>query len=63
MGFAVITDDQWLTELNLNLLAAVRLDRALIPAMLEAGSGVVLHFTSIQRVLPQYDASLAYAAA
>jgi len=62
-GFAVITDDQWLTELNLNLLAAVRLDRALIPAMLEAGSGVVLHFTSIQRELPLYDASLAYAAA
>ncbi|MFE3997318.1 SDR family oxidoreductase [Nocardioides sp. YIM B13467] len=62
-GFAVITDDQWLTELNLNLLGAVRLDRALLPAMIRAGSGVVLHFTSIQRELPLYDASLAYAAA
>jgi NAD(P)-dependent dehydrogenase (short-subunit alcohol dehydrogenase family) len=62
-GFAVITNDQWLTELNLNLLGAVRLDRALLPAMIGAGSGVVLHFTSIQRELPQYDASLAYAAA
>jgi NAD(P)-dependent dehydrogenase (short-subunit alcohol dehydrogenase family) len=62
-GFAVITDDQWLTELNLNLLGAVRLDRALLPAMIEAGSGVVLHFTSIQRELPQHDATLAYAAA
>ncbi|KDN24046.1 SDR family oxidoreductase [Amycolatopsis rifamycinica] len=62
-GFAVITDDQWLTELNLNFLGAVRLDRALLPAMIESGAGVVLHFTSIQRELPQYDASLAYAAA
>ncbi|UOX92217.1 SDR family oxidoreductase [Amycolatopsis sp. FBCC-B4732] len=62
-GFAVITDHQWLTELNLNFLGAVRLDRALLPAMIEAGAGVVLHFTSIQRELPQYDASLAYAAA
>ncbi|WP_084800584.1 SDR family oxidoreductase [Promicromonospora kroppenstedtii] len=62
-GFAVITDDQWFTELNLNLLGAVRLDRALLPAMIKAGSGVVVHFTSIQRELPQYDASLAYAAA
>lgn len=62
-GFAVITDDQWLTELNLNLLGAVRLDRALLPAMIASGSGVVLHFTSIQRELPLYDASLAYAAA
>ena len=62
-GFAVITDDQWLTELNLNFLGAVRLDRALLPAMIESGSGVVLHVTSIQRELPLYDASLAYAAA
>jgi NAD(P)-dependent dehydrogenase (short-subunit alcohol dehydrogenase family) len=62
-GFSVITDEQWLVELNLNLLGAVRLDRALLPAMLEAGSGVVLHVTSIQRELPLYDASLAYAAA
>ncbi|MET7439096.1 SDR family NAD(P)-dependent oxidoreductase [Streptomyces sp. NPDC005568] len=62
-GFAAITNDQWLTELNLNLLGAVRLDRALLPAMIASGSGVVLHFTSIQRELPQYDASLAYAAA
>lgn len=62
-GFAVITDDQWLTELNLNLLGSVRLDRTLLPAMIASGAGVVLHFTSIQRALPQYDASLAYAAA
>ncbi|MEJ2871858.1 SDR family oxidoreductase [Actinomycetospora sp. OC33-EN08] len=62
-GFAVISDDQWLVELNLNLLRAVRLDRALLPGMVEAGSGAVVHVTSIQRELPLYDASLAYAAA
>ncbi|MFI8633126.1 SDR family oxidoreductase [Microbacterium sp. NPDC077663] len=62
-GFAVITDDQWLTELQLNLLGAVRLDRALLPGMIESGSAVVLHVTSIQRELPQYESSLAYAAA
>lgn len=62
-GFAVISDEQWLIELQLNFLGAVRLDRALLPAMIAAGSGVVLHFTSIQRELPQYEASLAYAAA
>lgn len=62
-GFAVITEEQWLTELNLNLLGAVRLDRALLPAMVAAGAGVVLHFTSIQRQQPLYEASLAYAAA
>src|ERR1700712_4208234 len=62
-GFAVITDDQWQTDLNTNLLSAVRLDRALIPAMVEAGSGAGVHVTSIQRRLPLFDATLAYAAA
>lgn len=62
-GFAVITDEQWLIEIQLNLLGAVRLDRALLPRMIDSGSGVVVHVTSIQRELPQYEASLAYAAA
>jgi len=62
-GFAVVTEDQWLLELNLNLLSAVRLDRALLPAMIAKGSGVVLHFGSIQREMPLHDATLPYAAA
>jgi len=39
------------------------MDRALLPAMLEQGSGVILHVTSIQRVLPLPEATMAYAAA
>jgi len=61
-GFSAITDEQWLIELNLNFLGAVRLDRALLPAMITSGTGVVVHFTSIQRDMPLYEASLAYAA-
>lgn len=62
-GFAVLTDQEWQRELDLNLLAAVRLDRALLPTMLKQRSGVIIHVTSIQRVLPLYDATLGYAAA
>lgn len=62
-GFAVITDEQWMAELQLNLLGAVRLDRALLPSMIESGSGVVIHVTSIQNQMPLFDATLAYAAA
>src|SRR4029450_3259035 len=62
-GFGVITEEQGLTELNLNFLGAVRLDRALLPAMIESGSAVVLHFGSIQRDMPLYEATLPYAAA
>lgn len=62
-GFAALTNDHWLAELNLNLLATVRLDRLLIPQMLERGEGVVVHITSIQSVLPLPESTTGYAAA
>lgn len=62
-GFVALTDDYWLSELNLNLMATVRLDRLLIPQMIERGTGVVVHITSIQSVLPLPEATTAYAAA
>src|SRR5229473_5462896 len=61
-GFAVLDDREWQRALDLNLLAAVRLDRALLPAMLEQRSGVIVHITSIQSRLPLPDATIAYAA-
>ena len=62
-GFAVLDDEQWHRALNQNLFSAVRLDRALLPGMLDQGAGVIIHITSIQRQLPLPDATIAYAAA
>lgn len=62
-GFAALDDAVWFNEFNLNFMSAVRLDRALLPAMLAKGAGVVLHVTSIQRVLPLPESTTAYAAA
>lgn len=62
-GFVALTDDHWLAELNLNLLATVRLDRLLVPQMIERGAGSVVHVTSIQSVLPLPEATTAYASA
>jgi len=62
-GFATVTDELWQQALNENLLPAVRLDRGLLPSMIERGSGVIIHISSIQRALPLYDSTLAYAAA
>lgn len=44
-------------------MPAVRLDRALLPSMLAQGSGVIVHVTSIQHVLPLPESTTAYAAA
>ena len=62
-GFAALTEQDWADELNLNLLGAVRLDRALAPAMIDAGSGAIVHIGSIQSRMPLYDGTLGYAAA
>jgi NAD(P)-dependent dehydrogenase (short-subunit alcohol dehydrogenase family) len=62
-GFAVLDDQEWHKALDQNLFTAVRLDRALLPAMIERGSGVIIHVTSIQDRLPLPDATIAYAAA
>ncbi len=62
-GFAALSDENWADELDLNLLAAVRLDRALVPHMIDAGGGAVVHVVSIQSRLPLHDATLGYAAA
>lgn len=56
------TDESWLADLNMNLLSAVRLDRALVPGMVERGSGAVVHVSSIASRLPQRTEA-SYAAA
>jgi NAD(P)-dependent dehydrogenase (short-subunit alcohol dehydrogenase family) len=62
-GFAALTDQHWLDELQLNLLGAVRLDRAMVPDMIEAGAGAIVHVGSIQSRMPLFDGTLGYAAA
>jgi len=62
-GFAALDDSEWSKELNQNLMPAVRLDRDLLPSMIAQRSGVVIHVTSIQRLLPLPESTIAYAAA
>jgi len=62
-GALALSDQDWQHAFDTNLFAAVRLDRAFLPSMLKQGSGVIIHVSSIQRKLPLYEATLAYAAA
>jgi NAD(P)-dependent dehydrogenase (short-subunit alcohol dehydrogenase family) len=62
-GFAALSEEVWLREINLNLLAAVRVDRGLLPGMIHNNAGAIVHVSSIQRRMPLYNGTLAYAAA
>lgn len=61
-GALALTDELWQQTLDLNLLSAVRLDRGFLPPMLKQEKGVIVHVSSIQRTLPLFEATLAYAA-
>jgi NAD(P)-dependent dehydrogenase (short-subunit alcohol dehydrogenase family) len=58
-GALALTDDDWMQALSTNLLSAVRLDRALLPAMAEQCSGAIVHVCSLQWKRP-HESSPAY---
>jgi NAD(P)-dependent dehydrogenase (short-subunit alcohol dehydrogenase family) len=60
-GFSSLTDHDWEQELHFNLLATIRLDRALLPPMLAKKSGVIIHISSIAGVKPVWNHNMAYA--
>lgn len=62
-GFNALTDKDWESTLQANLLAPVRLDRGFLPQMIERKSGVIIHIASIQGKLPLFESTLPYAAA
>lgn len=62
-GFSVLSDEDWESTLQANLLAPVRLDRGFLPQMIERKNGVIIHIASIQGKLPLYDSTLPYASA
>ncbi|MDV6168671.1 SDR family oxidoreductase [Flavobacterium sp. DG1-102-2] len=62
-GFSALTDEHWESELQLNLLSTIRLDKALLPKMIEKKSGVIIHISSVAGLQPLWNLNLAYAVA
>jgi len=62
-GILAFSDEDWQRDLDLNLLSAVRLDRALLPTMIAQGrGGAIIHVGSNAARMPR-PASLPYTAA
>jgi NAD(P)-dependent dehydrogenase (short-subunit alcohol dehydrogenase family) len=52
-GFFTVTDAQWRQTFELNLMTMVAVTRAVLPSMLEAGSGSVVNIASVNARLPE----------
>ncbi|MEJ0048668.1 MAG: SDR family oxidoreductase [Rhodospirillales bacterium] len=61
-AFELLTDEDWQTILDVNLLAAVRLDRAFLAGMLARGTGAIIHIGSAAHLRPHANSMVAYAA-
>jgi NAD(P)-dependent dehydrogenase (short-subunit alcohol dehydrogenase family) len=55
-GALALTDGDWDAALATNLLSAVRLDRELLPLMLQQGAGSIVHVASLQWKRPHPSA-------
>jgi NAD(P)-dependent dehydrogenase (short-subunit alcohol dehydrogenase family) len=61
-GFLSITDEDWHATIELNLMAAVRTTRGVLPAMIAAGTGAIVSTCSVNAYLPD-PAVMDYSAA
>lgn len=59
-GFQMLSDEDWNRDIELNLLAAIRLDKAMVPKMIEKSSGVVIHISSLNGKIPLYQSNFSY---
>jgi NAD(P)-dependent dehydrogenase (short-subunit alcohol dehydrogenase family) len=62
-GFSTLTDEHWEHELRLNFLSVTRLDRLLLPKMIERSAGVIVHISSVAGRVPLWHLNMPYAAA
>jgi NAD(P)-dependent dehydrogenase (short-subunit alcohol dehydrogenase family) len=62
-GFSALADEHWDEAFQVNLLSSVRLDRALLPKMLQKKSGVIIHISSTSGQFPIWESTMAYSAA
>ena len=51
-GFLSVTDDDWLSALTINFLAAVRTTRAALPHLIDRGSGAIVTISSVNARQP-----------
>ena len=59
-GFQSLSDEDWSTDIDLNLMATIRLDKAIVPEMIEKRSGAVIHISSQNGKIPLHQSNFSY---
>lgn len=62
-GYNSLSDEDWDNELQLNLMSAVRINKALLPLMIANKSGVIINISMNPAIQPIWEMTMAYSAA
>lgn len=62
-GFSTLSDEDWNNDWQLNFMSVVRINKALLPTMIEQKSGVVINISTGAAKLPIWEMTMSYSSA
>jgi NAD(P)-dependent dehydrogenase (short-subunit alcohol dehydrogenase family) len=62
-GFSVLSDEHWNRDWQLNFMSAVRINKALLPTMMEQKSGVIINISTGAAKQPIWEMTMSYSSA
>ncbi|WP_343636730.1 SDR family oxidoreductase [Fluviicola sp.] len=62
-GFNELSDEHWLNDWQLNFMSVVRINKALLPLMLERKNGVIINVSTGAAKLPIWEMTMSYSSA
>lgn len=62
-GFSTLSDEHWYNDWQLNFMSVVRINKALLPAMIERKSGVIINISTGAAKQPIWEMTMSYSSA
>jgi NAD(P)-dependent dehydrogenase (short-subunit alcohol dehydrogenase family) len=62
-GFSTLEDEHWYNDWQLNFMSVVRINKALLPLMIEQGSGVIINISTGAAKQPIWEMTMSYSSA
>lgn len=62
-GYSTLEDEDWNREIELNLMSAVRINKALLPLLIEQNEGAIVNISTAAALQPLWKITIPYSAA
>ena len=62
-GFSTLSDEHWNNDWQLNFMSVIRINKALLPTMIEQKTGVIINVSTGAAKLPIWEMTMSYSSA